>query len=410
MKAVTSIKEAEEFFLLYSPPRMAKEYSLATMRELMKRLDNPQNKLRVVHVAGTSGKTSTAYFIRALLQQAGQTVGLTVSPHIVSIGERAQVNGVLPEKEYVEYVNTFREQIEQWSDLRPSYFELTAAFALWLFAQKQVDYAVVETGLGGLMDASNVITRADKLCVITPIGYDHMEVLGDTLEEIATQKAGIIHTGNQAFISSENSDLSSVFYGSQVHWQQDYDAPKNLPNYQHGNWRLARTVYDAIEKRDSLPHLTDEQLEMAARDTPPGRFEVHTVNGKKVILDGAHNPQKLAAFIASLNKATIQNSQWVISFSEGHDTRISDCLPQIAALHVPAICTEFSVGQDIKSRHSIPADELQKRCGELGMKALDQPNLHEALYMALQTEKNTVIITGSLYLVSAARKLLSIEA
>lgn len=407
MNPITTYRDAERFFLLYSPKSSGKKYSLDTIAEMMNRLDNPQDKLRVIHIAGTSGKTSTSYFIRALLHQAGATTGLLVSPHIENIAERAQVNGgLLPEKEYCEYVTTFREIVVQWQDLTPSYFELTIAFAYWLFHILHLDYAVIETGMGGRLDATNIAQRPDKICAITPIGFDHMKALGNTLEKIATQKAGIIHQGNRAFVSEANRELAHVFEPYDVRWQANFDSPNFLPSYQKQNWQLARTVYDAVRQRDALPELSAAQLEQAAHSTPPGRFEQYTIGGKTIVLDGAHNPQKLAAFISSLPQEILHSSIWIVGFTSGHETRLKDCLPQIARLGVPVLCTDYQVGQDFRLRTGMPANDLAERCRALGMEVAAEPDINKALDKALEQEAQTVIITGSLYLISCIRPLI----
>ncbi len=407
MNAIQTYTDAERFFLLYAPADMHKEYSLSLITELMKRLGNPHKKPYVVHVAGTSGKTSTAYLIRALLHEAGVSTGLLVSPHIENIAERAQINGtLLPEADYCRYVTEFRALVTQWPDLKPSYFELTTAFAYWLFAKLGVRYAVVETGMGGLLDASNVAQQPNKLCVITPIGYDHMQFLGDTLEKIATQKAGIIHRGNQAFVSTKNRQLTSVFKGSHIQWQRTYPRVDFLPEYQQENWNLARTVYDALALRDSLPELSEEQLVRAAHMTPPGRYETYNIGEKTIILDGAHNPQKLEALIQSLPASVSANSVWLIGFTDGHDTRLNDCLPQIAKLKVPVVCTDYQVGQDFSHRRGTPSHELAARCQDAGIEAIAETDMENALTHVLKRSETTIVVTGSLYLLSCIRPLI----
>ena len=166
-------------------------YTLDTMRALMLALGNPQNSYKTIHVAGTSGKTSTSYYIAALLGQTGKKIGLSVSPHVDNVNERVQIDLVpLDEHEYCQQFSTFLQIINKLR-IKPTYFELLIAFAFWQFAQEKVDYAVIEVGLGGLLDGTNVIERSDKVCVIADIGLDHVAVLGNSLAGIAAQKAGI---------------------------------------------------------------------------------------------------------------------------------------------------------------------------------------------------------------------------
>ena len=212
MGRLDSIDSAVRALYEYIPQTasMKQNYSLDRLRTFLSEIGNPQETRRVVHIAGTSGKTLTAYFIRALLQEAGQVTGLTVSPHVLSITERVQINGKpLPDDEFVGYLERFLE-IVRASEVPLTYFEVLVAFAQWVFDERQVDYAVVETGLGGLLDGTNTVTRADKVCVITDMGLDHTEVLGDTIEAIARQKAGIIQPGNPVFLLEQDAAATAV--------------------------------------------------------------------------------------------------------------------------------------------------------------------------------------------------------
>ena len=173
-------------------------------------LGNPQNQLKVIHVAGTSGKTSTSYYAAALLAATGKKVGLTVSPHIAEINERVQINLLpMPEAEFCKELSEFLALIET-SQINPSWFEFLIAFDYWEFAKQAADYAVVEVGLGGLLDGTNVIDRADKVCIITDIGLDHVRVLGHSLPEIAAQKAGIIQPRNVVFSYSQAANITDI--------------------------------------------------------------------------------------------------------------------------------------------------------------------------------------------------------
>lgn len=409
---VKTVTDAEKYFLLHSPPRMAGNYSLDRMSEMMHRLNNPQNNLRIIHIAGTSGKTSTAYFIRAMLQQAGKKTGLTVSPHIRAITERVQINGTdLPEETFIGYVNDFKATVDTWHDLSPTYFELLIAFAYWVFDKEAVDYAVIETGLGGLLDATNIVNRQDKLCVITPIGYDHTEILGETLPEIAKQKAGIIQQNNVVLLSDANRGLLEEFQSeasaknASLRMQKMYDSPEEMPAFQVANWQLARTVYDELQSRDaSLKNLDENELTKLAKMTPPGRFELYTINNKKIVLDGAHNPQKLEAFFGSLPEAMRQNPTILFGLRNAPDAKVEACIALVKKLKCRIICTEFQVGQDIKQRHSVAAKELSKLCKQYGVYHTVEPDYKKALALLLDSPGDTKIVTGSLYLVALLRE------
>ena len=174
---------------------------------LMAHLGNPHTQLRAVHVAGTNGKGSTSHLIAAALQAQGYKVGLFTSPHLVDFRERIRISGeMIPEPTVVQFVEDNRAFLDE---VRPSFFETTMAMAFWYFAQQQVDIAVVEVGLGGRLDSTNILTPL--LSVITNIGIDHTEFLGDTLAQIAQEKAGIIKPNVPCVIGETHPETQGVF-------------------------------------------------------------------------------------------------------------------------------------------------------------------------------------------------------
>ena len=174
---------------------------------LMAHLGNPHERLRAVHVAGTNGKGSTSHLIAAALQAQGYKVGLFTSPHLVDFRERIRISGeMIPEETVVQFVAEHRAFLDE---LRPSFFETTMALAFWYFAQQQVDIAVVEVGLGGRLDSTNILTPL--LSVITNIGIDHTEFLGDTLTQIAAEKAGIMKPYVLCVIGETHPETQEVF-------------------------------------------------------------------------------------------------------------------------------------------------------------------------------------------------------
>ncbi|WP_246197681.1 bifunctional folylpolyglutamate synthase/dihydrofolate synthase [Chitinophaga agrisoli] len=175
--------------------------------ELCALLDNPQHKFKSIHIAGTNGKGSTSHMLAAVLQQAGYKTGLYTSPHLQDFRERIRVNGQLvPEEFVVEFTEQMQDAIAK---IEPSFFELTVAMAFHYFALEQVDIAVIEVGLGGRLDSTNVITP--ELSVITNISYDHMHILGNTLPLIAAEKAGIIKPGVPVVIGETQQEVQPVF-------------------------------------------------------------------------------------------------------------------------------------------------------------------------------------------------------
>ena len=174
---------------------------------ICKALGNPEKKIKYVHVAGTNGKGSSSHMLAAILQQAGYKTGLYTSPHLVDFRERIKINGKMISKtEVVKFVEDYKTIFEK---IEPSFFEWTVGLAFHYFAQQEVDVVILEVGLGGRLDSTNVITPV--ACLITNIGYDHMNLLGDTLPKIAAEKAGIIKTKIPVVISQTQLDVISVF-------------------------------------------------------------------------------------------------------------------------------------------------------------------------------------------------------
>ena len=168
---------------------------------------DPQNKIKTIHVAGTNGKGSVSHMLAAVFQQCGYKTGLYTSPHLKDFRERIKINGEMISKDFiVSFVEKMKNVTEE---IKPSFFELTVVMALLYFAEQKVDIAIIETGLGGRLDSTNVITP--ELSIITNIGYDHMNILGDTLEKIAFEKAGIIKQNVPVVIGETQNEIKNIF-------------------------------------------------------------------------------------------------------------------------------------------------------------------------------------------------------
>lgn len=180
---------------------------LTNIKTLCKLLGNPQEQFPSIHLAGTNGKGSTAHILAAILQAHGLKVGVHTSPHYRDFRERIKINGVLASEEFViDFVEKYKSA---WQEIRPSFFELAVAMAFQYFAEEKVDIAIIETGLGGELDSTNIITPI--LSVITNISYDHQKFLGDTLPEIASTKAGIIKRNVPVVIGEKQKEITHVF-------------------------------------------------------------------------------------------------------------------------------------------------------------------------------------------------------
>ncbi|MFN3800896.1 bifunctional folylpolyglutamate synthase/dihydrofolate synthase, partial [Belliella pelovolcani] len=186
---------------------------------LCNHLENPQNQFKTIHVAGTNGKGSSSHALCSVLMEAGYKVGLYTSPHLKSFTERIKINGQeIAEKDVIAFVAENKAFLDE---VKPSFFEMTVGMAFWYFAKEEVDIAVIEVGMGGRLDSTNVIQP--EVCLITNIGYDHMQFLGDTLEAIAGEKAGIIKENTPVVISQRQEETAPVF--------KEIALSKNAPIY-----------------------------------------------------------------------------------------------------------------------------------------------------------------------------------
>ena len=180
---------------------------LTNTQLICKYLDNPQTKFKSIHVAGTNGKGSVSHMLAAVLQTAGYKTGLYTSPHLYDFRERIKINGGMIHE---EFVIQFTEGVQSLIEIiEPSFFEITVAMAFEFFAEQKVDIAIIETGLGGRLDSTNII--CPELTIITNIGYDHMNILGNSLEEIAGEKAGIIKEQVPIVIGEKRKETEKVF-------------------------------------------------------------------------------------------------------------------------------------------------------------------------------------------------------
>lgn len=369
--------------------------------ELAAMVGNPQDHLKVVHVAGTSGKTSTSYYIARLIRQSGATVGLTVSPHITSITERVQINGApLDDSTFCAYMSEFLPQVVTNEEDVPSYYEVMMVFALWVFAREHVDYAVIETGLGGLHDSSNICRRQDKLCVITDIGIDHTHVLGDTIREIAQQKAGIIAPNNIVMMYDQGEIVMDVV-GSQVAQQNGTlhtipDQP--FDNYQDRNFALACGVYECLAERDELGLLSDDQR-VVARETPiPGRMQLVQRGNTAILLDGAHNEQKMCTLVRTL-ATKYPSKRWHVVIGMKQSKDYVAAIAALAPLCMSAVAVPLHKSQDMKNESVSPSlliAEFEKH----GVDCHEAASVNDALDETVARGLPDVLVTGSLYVVA----------
>ena len=235
-------------------------------------LGDPHLKFKSVHIAGTNGKGSTSHALAAVFQQAGYKTGLYTSPHLVDFRERIRVNGVQISKEWVvDFTQRIKPLIDE---IEPSFFEITVAMAFAAFAEQEVDIAIIETGLGGRLDSTNVITPL--LSIITNISYDHKDLLGDTLPQIAAEKAGIIKPGIPAVIGEQHDETERVFFERSVSLQSPL-------YYAQGYWDMVRVKQDArYQYYKAINKLNQQMLDVCTDLT--GNYQQHNI---KTVLTAA---------------------------------------------------------------------------------------------------------------------------
>jgi dihydrofolate synthase/folylpolyglutamate synthase len=380
-------------------------YNLDNMQALMDYLDNPQEKMKVIHIAGTSGKTSTSYYMAQLLSASGKKTGLTISPHINKINERVQINcQPVEEATFCKTLEEFLGLIKE-SGSRLSRFELLIAFAYWYFANQEVDYAVIEVGLGGLKDGTNVVNRSDKVCLITDIGFDHMKVLGNTLAEIAAQKAGIIQPRNVVFAYNQSAEIDQVIANASSAQKAELHFIKpvknevaGIPDYQFRNWNLAYASYKLLKKRDGLASLDSQAIQKTQAIVVPGRMDVRRVGSKTLILDGAHNEQKISAMISSFIKL-YPNQKPAVLISIKQDKDYRQVVELIAGLASRVIVTGFELSQDVPVK-SMSGQKLVEAFNVIDFSEVTlEKDQSKAIDILLNGQEGICMVTGSLYLI-----------
>ncbi|MDO8524814.1 MAG: Mur ligase family protein, partial [bacterium] len=338
---LANFKSAQEYLYSYIPESLSQTYSadwgLARTKYFLELLGNPQEKIKVIHIAGTSGKGSTAYLVSLLLSSLGQKSGLSISPHLIDIRERTQINNqLISQEKFTHYLNKLVPVIDQVSRSKfgkVTYFELLTVLAFYIFFKEKVEFAVMETGMGGLYDATNSVSNKTKVAMLTKIGLDHTNILGKTIGKIALQKAEIIQNGNVVFSTEQLPQAKKVVEkiakerSTNLFWvkkgvdftnvtltQEFTTLRSHLPgasvniklgmlgNHQAENCSLALATIYYLAQRDQFEF--DIKKIKAALESAnfPGRMEIKKINNEVVIIDGAHNPQKMATFLAAIKK------------------------------------------------------------------------------------------------------------
>lgn len=376
--------------------KTALKHDLHNIKKLCEALGNPEQKIRTIHIAGTNGKGSTSHALAAILQHAGYKTGLYTSPHLIDFRERIRVNGVPISQQWV--VNFVQQHKTLIDTIAPSFFEVTVAMALVAFATQQVDFAVIETGLGGRLDSTNIITP--ELSIITNISFDHQDVLGNTLKEIAGEKAGIIKSGVPVLIGEQNPDTDRVFLEKAIHAHSTlYEATSF--------WDLVTTTSAHARPQYRVVHKARREIYDLHTDLT-GSYQQHNI---KTVLAAVeilmiHSglsitiPQALEA-LTSVKKTTGLRGRWdevlhhpLIMADVAHNPAgIQETMRQWGHINANKkyILTGFAKDKDVQAVTSyFPKEELIYTCQAQIPRAMPVAELSEIF-----KEKGYQVYTGS---------------
>lgn len=392
---------------------------LTTSHALDAHFGHPHRSFRSIHVAGTNGKGSTSHTLAALLQALGYRVGLYTSPHLVDFRERIRVNGKpIPKERVIDFVERERSFFEP---LAPSFFELTTALAFLYFAEEKVDFAVIEVGLGGRLDCTNLISP--ELCVITNISLDHTQFLGDTLEKIATEKAGIIKPGVPVVVGQTTSETRRVFQAfadeakAPLYWSEEESRVVTAQNadgklhYTTADWgkiegQLAGSyqIHNTRTILSAIAHLPKDVFQKVTRESVREAFghavEMTGLCGRwqevgqrpRIILDTGHNADAWNSLTPQLRSLESPLHLVIGVCSDKDLTEILHLLPKEG--------TYYFTNADIK--RALPAKELQKVAAEQGLVGSVYPDVPSAVRAAQGCAQpdDTIFVGGSSFVVA----------
>lgn len=407
MLAAVTCASALEY--LHSLRQFGFKPGLDIPRRLAELVGNPHEKLSFIHVAGTNGKGSVCAMLESVYRTSGRRVGLYTSPHLVRFGERIQVNREpIRDADLARLVGRLREAVEQGAPgLEPTFFEFTTVLALLWFAEQRVDLVVWETGLGGRLDATNIVTPLAS--VITNIGWDHMNVLGRDLASIAAEKAGIIKPGVPCLTATAEHDALAVIdfkarelgapflhVGPAAISQMRFDLPL-LGEHQRVNAALAAATVRLL--RAFLP-VNDEQLRRGLETVRwPGRLQVIRQGGRTLLLDGAHNRNGVAVLREALaNHFAGQRPALVLGMLADKEWE------EMARELVPAASRVVAV--PVGSSRTVSAEDLRAACQRAPVARPVRTATSVAEALRFTAADPFVLVTGSLYLIGEALEAL----
>ncbi len=424
-------EEACEYIL--NIPKFAGKHTLADTKEMLGQLTGSRIESKIIHVAGTNGKGSVCAYLQSILRAAGFHVGMFISPHLETMRERIQYDAeMIPEEAFVNVFELVREVSDRQKEKHPSFFEFLFLMAMCYFKEKESDYIILETGLGGRLDATNCIAKP-KLCVITEIGFDHMQYLGNTLVEIAGEKAGIIKPGTPVVYLDKREETSRVIeqtaaaretpaiavkksqIGRPIMRKKSIDFSFGNGYYRYDNLILRTTAAYQTENASvalaaarSLKEerIDDEAIRKGLYDAFwPGRMEEILPH---VFLDGAHNEDGIEAFLQSVSASEKEEhgkGKRLLLFGVVADKQYDKMIGAIAASDLFSHIAVTVLASD----RSASIDKLKVAWAQY--KTADcsfHESAEEAFHyiQSIQKEADTIYIAGSLYLVGQIKTLI----
>ncbi|WP_317047374.1 bifunctional folylpolyglutamate synthase/dihydrofolate synthase [Winogradskyella aurantiaca] len=369
---------------------------------LTKHLGNPESDFKSVHVGGTNGKGSTSHILCSVLMEAGYKVGLYTSPHLKDFRERIRINGKMIEESYV--VNFVEENKSFFEANSLSFFEMTVGMAFTYFRDEKVDIAIIEVGLGGRLDSTNIIEP--ELAVITNIGYDHMQFLGDTLEKIAAEKAGIIKAGIPVVIGETVGETKPVFnakaeeQGAKIIFAEDIIL-NEVPNsdlkgiYQKKNLRTALVALQELRNRFNrinTKNISDGFTNVERNTGLMGRWQVFN-NEPLTVADTAHNKEGIMEVVHQINDQSFNQLHLVLGFV--NDKNIEELLSFFPAKAQYYFC-------EPKIARGLPLNSLIEISSRLGLNGTAYDSVSKAFKAAKKqaNKEDMIFIGGSTFVVA----------
>ncbi len=384
--------------------KAALNYKLNKIRDFCQQLDNPQNQFKSIHIAGTNGKGSSSHMLASVLQEAGYKVGLYTSPHLKNFTERIKVSGKEVENDFViEFVDKCTPIIEH---LKPSFFEMTVAMAFDYFAQQKVDYAIIEVGLGGRFDSTNIINPL--LSIITNISLDHQNILGDTLAKIASEKAGIIKSNVPVVIGEYHDETFPVFQkkveevNTELYkaFENVLEDNINLPNYQLLNRRTVQMACGVLAKQGlklSNENIKEGLTNYVKNTNLKGRWQ-QLQKEPLVICDTGHNEAGIQLLVEQINKESYDQLFIILGMVNDKDTqKILSLLPKEAYYY---FC-------QASLPRALNADILKQNAQQVGLRGEVILDVNNAIAIAKKNAKKNdfIYIGGSTFVVAEIKDL-----